>query len=616
MGSSQTTARIAHEARTERLGSEPVGRVVLGRYRLQEQLGAGGFGVVWRAHDERLERDVAVKVVPSAGIAEEDARVQREAVAAARLNHPGIVALYELGRDEHAAYLVSELVDGATLAELGREGYVSDRDVARIGSALCDALEHAHARGVVHRDVKPGNVMVLAEPAAGAGFAKLTDFGIARLASGDSLTATGDVVGTLAYMAPEQAEGKGVGPTSDVYSLALTLYEAWTGSNPVRADSPAATARRVGQALPQLRTARPDLPPALCEAIDAALDPDPTYRTPLSELREVFGDAEDGLSDDGGLVESETIERFGLTAVRPRTRLTSILRSSRPSVDEPEAAVHRPLSHVLAGRLAAGAAAGLLVLLAIHGLGPAPPFSVGLAALSASVGVALLPRVGWIAAAMGVCGWLASPDAGREGTALMLTAALLPIPLLLPRAGLLWSVPALAPLLGVVALAPLFVGVASLCATAWRRAGLAAAGFVWLGVAEALTGDDLLFGVADGTAPRAGWEASVVDAANDALVPLVTSPVLLGALVWAAFAVVLPFLVRGRFTKLDAAAAALWAVGLVLALDAFADLLAGSTALDGARGAVAGSCLGAAVAVTIASLTPRVSARERDPALP
>ena len=135
---------------------------------------------------------------------------------------------------------MSELVNGATLEELSREGAVSDRDVARIGKALCDALEHAHARGVIHRDVKPGNVMVLAEPAAGAGFAKLTDFGIAHLASGEDLTATGDVVGTLAYMAPEQAEGLRVTAACDVYSLALTLYEAWTGTNPVRAP----TARR------------------------------------------------------------------------------------------------------------------------------------------------------------------------------------------------------------------------------------------------------------------------------------------------------------------------------------------------------------------------------------
>jgi eukaryotic-like serine/threonine-protein kinase len=559
MSRSQTTRRIADDAhterlddaRTERLGGAPAGRVVLGRYRLGERLGAGGFGVVWRAHDERLERDVAVKAIPFGGGPDDDARIQREAVAAARLNHPGIVALYELGHDEHAAYLVSELVDGATLADLGREGAVSDRDVARIGAALCEALEHAHARGVVHRDVKPGNVMVLAEPAAGAGFAKLTDFGIARLASGEGLTATGDIVGTLAYMAPEQAEGGEIGPECDVYSLALTLYEAWTGSNPVRAASPAATARRLGTPLPPLRRQRRDLPAALCEAIDAALDPDPRYRPPLAELRELLTDAEDDLSDEGGLVEPETIERFGLTAVRPRTRLTQVLRGRRrqpPPVVVPGEEDHvarQPWLERIAGRTGAGIAAGALVAVGI-GLGPEPSFAVGTVALVVAAAVALLPRIGWIAAAMGVCAWLAV-EGGQEGTALVLTAALLPIPLLLPRAGLLWSAPALAPLLGAIGLAPLFVLAAAwLGKTVWRRAGLALAGLLWLRFAEALTGDDLLYGSAAATAPHAGWESSVVDAAREAIEPVFTSVDLVLAIAWVGAAVALPLLARAR----------------------------------------------------------------------
>jgi len=560
MSRSKTTLRISDEARTgrlddartESLGAPPPARLVLGRYRLGERLGAGGFGVVWRATDERLERDVAVKAIPYGGGAADDARIQREAIAAARLNHPGIVALYELGHDEHAAYLVSELVDGATLADLTRERAVSDRDVARIGAALCEALEHAHARGVVHRDVKPGNVMVLAEPAAGAGFAKLTDFGIARLASGDSLTAPGDIVGTLAYMAPEQAEGHEVGPEADVYSLALTLYEAWAGFNPVRGASPAATARQVGAPLPPLRRQRRDLPAALCEVVDAALDPDPGYRPSLGELREVLADAEGELTDEGGLVEPETIERFGLTAVRPRTRLTRVLRGSRsrrapaPIVvpgEEPEA-VRQPWWERIVGRAGAGVAAGVLVAAGI-GLGPEPSFAVGTVALAAAAAVALLPRVGWVAAAMGVCAWLASPDGGQEGTALVVTAALLPIPLLLPRAGLLWSAPAIAPLLGAIGLAPLFVGVAAfLGRTIWQRAGLALAGLLWLRFAEALTGSDLLYGSAAPTPPRAGWQGSVVDAAREAIEPVLTSADLALSVAWVAAAVGLPFLVR------------------------------------------------------------------------
>ena len=218
----------------------PGGGLILDRYRIERRLGAGGFGVVWLARDERLEREVAVKVIPHDPEDPTTTRGEREARVAARLNHPGIVALYELAADDEAVYLVSELVRGRTFAELARGRALADRDVARIGLALCDALEHAHAREVIHRDVKPQNVIVVDQPAAGAGFAKLADFGVAHLAGGDPLTRTGDVVGTLAYMAPEQAEGRRVTPAADVYSLALTLYEGWTGANPVRAGSPAA----------------------------------------------------------------------------------------------------------------------------------------------------------------------------------------------------------------------------------------------------------------------------------------------------------------------------------------------------------------------------------------
>jgi hypothetical protein len=587
--------------------------LVLGRYRLERRLGAGGFGVVWQAHDSKLERDVAVKVVPRGDGGLEQPRVEREALAAARLNHPGIVALFEMGSDDHDVYLVSELVRGATLEELSRERAVSDRDVARIGAALCEALEHAHARGVIHRDVKPANVMVSAEPAAGAGFAKLTDFGIAHLGTGESLTATGDVVGTLAYMAPEQAEGRRVTPACDVYSLALTLYEAWTGVNPIRAASPAATARRLGRPLPPLREYRPDLPAALAEAVDAALDPEPGYRPLPGELYEVLLEAQDGLSDQGGLVEPETLERFGLTAVRARTRLRTLLHRRHAERDGKDAP--RRASGV-AARLVAGVAAGGLLVLALETLGPTPPVSSVTAGAVAALLVALLPRVGWLAAALALLGWLASPGADSEGTALILAVALLPTPLLLPRAGLLWSVPVLAPLAGVVALAPLFVGVAALGSTAWRRAGLALAGYLWLAVAETLTGRELLFGAADGTAARTEWQSSVVDASGDAIHPLVSSPALAPVIVWAAFAVVLPLLIRGRFAGLDLVAACVWAAGLVAAHGALGDLLAATTELDQARGAVAGACLGALVVLSATLLAPPVRGGSGDPALP
>jgi eukaryotic-like serine/threonine-protein kinase len=576
----------AATARTEAMprGSDPgvANPLVLGRYRLERMLGAGGFGVVWLAHDERLQRDVAVKVIPR----EQGSGAEREARAAARLNHPGVVALYELDHDEHSTYLVSELVRGRTFAELARAGALSDSDVARIGLALCDALDHAHERGVIHRDVKPQNVMVLAEPDAGAGFAKLADFGVAHLVSGDVLTRTGDVVGTLAYMAPEQAEGLRVTPAADVYSLALMLYEAWSGVNPVRGHGPAGTARRLGRRLPRLADRRRDLPYDLCDAIDACLDPNPNRRPHIAELRRALADAEPELSDEGGLVEPATLVRFGLTSASDRT-LVQRIAASRSSVP---------------GRLAAGIGAGGLMLAALETLGPAPPVSSAAAALATALVTSLLPRVGWIAAAACLVGWLASPDAGREGTALVLAAGLAPIPFLLPRAGQLWSAPALAPLLGVIALAPLFVALAGLCSTGWRRAGLAAAGFWWLVIAEVLSGDALLFGPADGTLPRADWEDSVSDAASDALIPLLSSPATAPVVIWVALAVVLPFVVRGRSLGLDVLGASIWAAALVTAHAGVADLVASSVELDQARGAVGGAILAVVVAVAAAAV--------------
>jgi serine/threonine protein kinase len=212
---------------------------VLGRYRLGARLGSGGFGTVYAAHDERLDRAVAVKVIPAHGPAPE--RGTREALAAARLDHPGIVAVFDAGEDEGARYLVSELVRGRTLDQLAAEGALSDRDVLRAGLALADALAHAHERGVIHRDVKPQNVIVPDRPRSARSAAKLTDFGVAHLAGDEPLTRTGDVVGTLAYMAPEQAAGQRVDERADLYSLALVLYEGLAGVNPVRAGSPAAT---------------------------------------------------------------------------------------------------------------------------------------------------------------------------------------------------------------------------------------------------------------------------------------------------------------------------------------------------------------------------------------
>jgi hypothetical protein len=297
-------------------GPKVVGdELLMGRFRVLERIGSGGMGTVYRAFDERLQRQVAVKEVASA----EPARVLREAQAAARLNHPGIVTLYELGEREGHAVLVSELVPGATLARMRAAGTLRDRDVAEIAADLSDALAHAHARGVVHRDVKPENVIVRDDDAGGQR-AKLMDFGIARIAGAPTLTATGEVVGTLAYMSPEQADGTFAGPESDVYALALTAYECWSGENPVAAESPAQTVRRIGAEMPPLRAYRPDLPASISDTIDACLAPEPDLRPTAIELRDQLEaelgalDADRAVPLPAGDAEPIAPPRFGLGA--------------------------------------------------------------------------------------------------------------------------------------------------------------------------------------------------------------------------------------------------------------------------------------------------------------
>lgn len=286
-----------------------VGSLVLDRFLIERRIGSGGFGVVYEAWDGRLERAVAVKAIEQRG--EAGKRVMREAQAAARLNHPGIVTLYEMGEEDGNALLVSELVEGDTLARLAAEDVLSDREIGEIGADLCEALDHAHSRGVIHRDIKPQNVQIV----DGQPRAKLMDFGIALIADAGGLTATGDVVGTLAYMSPEQAEGLEAGPEADVYSLALTLYECWSGENPHRRGNAVATVRSIGRRARPLRRLRPDLPRELAEEIDACLDPRPRNRPSLEELGGAIEDSLDELADHSEGSSRHVGLRLGLLGV-------------------------------------------------------------------------------------------------------------------------------------------------------------------------------------------------------------------------------------------------------------------------------------------------------------
>jgi serine/threonine protein kinase len=290
-----------------------VGSLVLNRFLIERRIGSGGFGTVYEAWDGRLERPVAVKAIEQRG--EAGRRVLREAQAAARLNHPGIVTLYEMGEEDGNALLVTELVEGSTLARLAHAGELSDRAIGEIGADLCEALDHAHSRGVVHRDIKPQNVQITEGDGDGEPRAKLMDFGVAHLADDAPLTAAGDIVGTLAYMSPEQAEGRPAGPEADVYSLALVLYECWSGENPHRRATPAATARAIGARARPLRRLRPDLPRELSAEIDACLAARPNQRPSLEQLGTTIEDSLELLADEAEPARSGLAVRAGALAL-------------------------------------------------------------------------------------------------------------------------------------------------------------------------------------------------------------------------------------------------------------------------------------------------------------
>ncbi|QNS07113.1 serine/threonine-protein kinase [Streptomyces xanthii] len=222
-------------------------RTIAGRYRLVDPIGEGGMGTVWRARDEVLGREVAVKEVrPPAGLPGPEldrmyARLEREAWAAARVSHRNVITLYDVATDEGRPWIVMELVRGVSLADqLDAEGPMSPQRAAHVGAEVLAALRAAHEAGVLHRDVKPGNVLL-----ANDGRVVLTDFGIARVEGTQALTMTGEVVGSPEFLAPERALGRTPGPESDLWSLGVLLYAAVEGHSPFRQDTPLSTLRAV-----------------------------------------------------------------------------------------------------------------------------------------------------------------------------------------------------------------------------------------------------------------------------------------------------------------------------------------------------------------------------------
>ena len=578
----QSNIRVSDER------SRRSGELLLARYRLLERLGTGGFGTVWRAHDEALDRAVAVKRIPLPG--EEDReRATREALATARLAHPAIVSLYEACADEDAFYLISELVEGDTLAQLIAADELTDEDIFDIGLSLCEALEHAHARGVIHRDVKPHNVLVPSEdsretPSRGtsATAAKLADFGGARLTGDDALTRTGDVLGTLAYMAPEQSEGHEAGTAADLYSLALVLYEALTGVNPVRGRTPAATARRIGEPIDPLARRRRDLPRELTHAIDAALDPHPERRGTLADLHDALG----------GALEQGSRRR--LLPLRPRRATAPHEPEARDESTRPQPrrgsteGDSHPGEHPVEQLRVEAQRRGKQ-----HNAEPEPE-------LARRRTRAALPRTIWIGCLLALAAWQAAVE--HPGVSLLVLAAGAPLLALPRRSGPGWLAALLAPALGLAGLAGAFPALAAQRSSWLVRAALAALGFWWLALAESLLDRRLWLGPPSKLPPRAVWEGSLSSAATHVLAATFTLELLLGAAVWALAAAILPWLVRGRNAALDALLAFAWTLALLAATPLLSGVLFSHDSQPTPRGAVLGAGVGCALAVCARAL--------------
>ena len=262
--------------------------LVLGRYRPLRPLGSGGGGSVWLAHDEEAGRNVALKVVEREG--KPGARAEREVDAATMLRHPRCLRALALARDERHVYVAYPYVAGQTLREALRGGAVDDWSAVESAAQVLEALAHAHSKGIVHRDVKPANVMLEDGDEVSV---KLLDFGLAQLEHADTLTAVGDVPGTLAYIAPERLAGEEATGAADVWAVGVILWESLAGRHPFWAVSPLETARRVEGGAQPLVQLRPDLPQELCRAVDRMLSLDPRKRPTARQALNLLRTAEE-----------------------------------------------------------------------------------------------------------------------------------------------------------------------------------------------------------------------------------------------------------------------------------------------------------------------------------
>jgi len=326
-----------------------IGTLLNGRFRLDERLGSGGMSTVYRAFDETLERWVAIKVLhrEMSGEADQLERFRREARAVARLSSPNLVSVIDAGDDEGHPYIVFELVDGETLKDRIRRGRLPVDEAIAYAIEIGRALAVAHDARLVHRDVKPQNVLVNKE-----GRAKVTDFGIARSLEADGLTMTGRVLGTTDYVSPEQALGHSVTEQSDVYSLGIVLFEMLTGDVPFKADTQVGVAmKHVRDPLPNVQTLRPEVSSTLAAVVERATTKETGHR--YNTVDELVHDLEQALAIEAARAGTTTGEA------------TSVLRQlPEESSSYAPARLHRPGRWLASVVLAGAVAAAVLVVLA------------------------------------------------------------------------------------------------------------------------------------------------------------------------------------------------------------------------------------------------------------
>ena len=334
-----------------------VGELIAGRYELEQLVGSGGMSNVFRAHDRLLERTVALKILHEQFTRDDDyvERFRREARAVAKLAHPNIVTVIDRGEQDGRQFIVFEYVDGPNLKDLTRNGPLEVRDAIGLTLQVARALAFAHDRGLVHRDVKPQNVLLNED-----GQAKVTDFGIARSLDVQGVTQTGTVLGTSDYIAPEQARGQKVDPKTDIYSLGAVLYELLVGAVPFSGDNFVAVAmRHVNEPVPSVLAARPDCPARLDFAIQRAMAKDPDDR--FASMDDFAAELEACLAEVDGRGDE------GATMIVPPPR-----RPPRATQRRTRRLPVTPLLIVLAGALVA---VGAYLVLRDDGRGSVPPGS-------------------------------------------------------------------------------------------------------------------------------------------------------------------------------------------------------------------------------------------------